>query len=69
MKKNKLLRSVAIEVAGLLMVGGLTACDQTEIMVGMDGLSAYELAVENGYEGTLDDWLESAKTAVDQCQQ
>ena len=26
---------------------------------GEDGKSAYELAVENGYEGTLDDWLES----------
>ena len=51
MKKNKLLQSVAIGVAGILMVGGLTACDQTEIMVGMDGLSAYELAVQNGYEG------------------
>ena len=26
---------------------------------GKDGKSAYELAVENGYEGTLEEWLES----------
>lgn len=28
---------------------------------GVDGKSAYELAVEKGYEGTLDEWLESLK--------
>lgn len=26
---------------------------------GVKGLSAYELAVENGYKGTVDEWLES----------
>jgi hypothetical protein len=26
---------------------------------GVKGLSAYEVAVENGYEGTVDEWLES----------
>ncbi|MDO4157215.1 MAG: hypothetical protein Q4D37_10640 [Oscillospiraceae bacterium] len=28
---------------------------------GKDGLSAYELAKENGFVGTLDEWLESLK--------
>lgn len=28
---------------------------------GADGKSAYELAVENGFEGTLEEWLESLK--------
>ena len=28
---------------------------------GSEGKSAYELAVEKGYEGTLDEWLESLK--------
>lgn len=28
---------------------------------GADGKSAYELAVENGYQGTLEEWLESLK--------
>lgn len=30
---------------------------------GADGKSAYELAVENGFEGTLEDWLDSLKGA------
>lgn len=28
---------------------------------GKDGKSAYELAVEQGFNGTLDEWLESLK--------
>ncbi len=31
----------------------------TETTDGTDGLSAYDLAVQQGYEGTLDEWLES----------
>lgn len=31
----------------------------SEIAAGSDGKSAYELAVENGYEGTLTEWLDS----------
>lgn len=32
--------------------------DTTE---GKDGLSAYEIAVENGFEGTEEEWLQSLK--------
>ena len=28
---------------------------------GADGLSAYEIAVKNGFEGTEEEWLESLK--------
>jgi hypothetical protein len=31
---------------------------------GQDGKSAYQLAVENGYEGTLEDWLRSERVTV-----
>ncbi len=44
----------------VLTVFSLAACDLSEIS-GKDGLSAYELAVQNGFEGTLDEWLESLK--------
>ena len=30
---------------------------------GLNGLSAYELAVKNGFEGTVDEWLDSLKGA------
>ena len=32
---------------------------------GPEGKSAYEVAIENGYEGTEDDWLASLKAAID----
>ncbi len=32
-----------------------------EIVKGSDGKSAYELAVENGFNGTIEQWLESLK--------
>ena len=31
------------------------------VIVGIDGASAYELAVENGFEGTVEEWLASLK--------
>lgn len=31
---------------------------------GQDGKSAYQLAVENGYQGTLDEWLKSERVTV-----
>lgn len=33
------------------------------IMMGPKGYSAYELAVQEGFDGTVDDWLESLKGA------
>jgi len=41
------------------MCMSLTACN--EPVNGENGKSAYELAVENGYGGTLDEWLDSIK--------
>lgn len=32
------------------------------LVKGADGLSAYEVAVENGFEGTEAEWLESLKS-------
>ena len=31
---------------------------------GQDGKSAYQLAVENGYGGTLEEWLKSERVTV-----
>lgn len=31
------------------------------VIIGIDGASAYELAVENGFEGTVEEWLASLK--------
>jgi len=36
---------------------------KTETTNGVDGKSAYDLAVENGFEGTLQEWLDSLKSA------
>ena len=33
---------------------------------GQNGKSAYELAVENGFEGTIDEWLDSLKMTFDE---
>ncbi len=50
--KNK----VAIIILSLLVI----ICGVI-IFTGVDGKSAYELACENGYEGTLEEWLASLK--------
>ena len=40
----------------------LTSCNLGgENEGGKDGLSAYDLAVQNGFEGTLEEWLDSLK--------
>lgn len=35
--------------------------EETGVGNGADGKSAYDIAVENGFEGTLEEWLESLK--------
>jgi hypothetical protein len=40
-----------------------TGTGTTEVVVGSDGLSAYQLAVNNGFVGTLQQWLLSLKGA------
>ncbi len=54
---KKIVLSVAIILACVIAVCAFTACSTS----GSDGLSAYELAVQEGFEGTLTEWLESLK--------
>lgn len=65
MKKTKLL---ALVLALAMLIFSLCSCEQmlsafagTED--GEDGLSAYEIAVKHGFEGTEEEWLESLKGA------
>ncbi|MCM1367918.1 MAG: hypothetical protein NC184_03805 [Roseburia sp.] len=53
---------LAIAVAGTfcLGAGALAACNKNS----GDGKSAYEIAVDNGFEGTEQEWLDSLKTSV-----
>ena len=49
-------------VLSITMLLTLTACNPGNGgTVGKDGLSAYDLAVQNGFEGTLEEWLDSLK--------
>ena len=43
-----------------MLLLSLAACN-TDLLNGKDGLSAYDVAVEEGYEGTLEEWLASFK--------
>lgn len=49
--------------------GTSTTFNVTNGSVGTDGKSAYEIAVENGYEGTEEKWLKSlkAKSGIKKC--
>lgn len=44
-------------IAFVALTFGLVGCDDGDD--GSDGASAYEIAVENGFEGTEEEWLES----------
>ena len=62
--KKTLLRTVLTLMIVLAMALTLIACageDGADGVNGTNGKSAYELAVENGYTGTLDEWLASLK--------
>ena len=54
--KKKAVAIVAICMIAMMLCVFAVACDSK-------GLSAYDLAVQNGYQGTLDQWLESLKGA------
>ena len=60
-----LVLSVTLVGCGLLGIGGSSGSGGSS---GKDGKSAYEIAVENGYEGTLEEWLDSlaGKSAYEQ---
>ncbi len=56
------MKKLLLLLACLLMILSLTACDSDEEKGekgenGENGKSAYELAVEAGFEGTIDEWL------------
>lgn len=62
--KKQLIRIIVCAMAMLLFVGLLASCDKAGPQgepgaPGQDGKSAYELAVENGYTGTVEEWLAS----------
>jgi hypothetical protein len=48
------------------VVYGATYIPATSTILGIDGKSAYEIAVENGFEGTEEDWLASLTVAADE---
>ena len=66
-------RRIAVVLTLIISVGVLSACrgpageNGIDGMDGSNGKSAYELAVENGYDGTLTEWLETlaGKNGVD----
>ena len=58
MKKSKIFAALALSACMALGATGLVACQGTE---GAPGKSAYEIAVEHGFEGTEAEWLESLK--------
>lgn len=61
MKKiTKTLISAAIAGTLCLSASALVACNKND----GDGKSAYDIAVDNGFEGTEQEWLDSLKTQV-----
>ena len=66
MKKS--LKSAVAALMALLLLLVFAACDQqgeqgVQGEAGKNGKSAYELACENGFEGTLEEWLDSLSGA------
>ena len=68
--KTKFLKVMVLVLSMLLMLSMFASCGQqgeqgvpgkpgANGVNGMDGKSAYELAVENGYNGTVEEWLAS----------
>lgn len=63
MKKHIFRKVLAISIAGVLvLLAFLQGCEKTDVPASTkieNGLSAYELAVEYGYDGTIQEWIES----------
>ena len=58
--KSRILKAITLMLVLVLAFSLLVGCSESlDGGVAMDGKSAYELAVENGYTGTLEQWLES----------
>ncbi len=58
---RKKVKRLTVLLCALLLIGATVGCDSTDAddPIYVNGKSAYELAVENGYVGSLDDWLAS----------
>ena len=64
-RKRMFLKMACVVLAIILMIGiaavvALIVHKNSEIKV-ENGLSAYELAVQHGYEGSMQKWLDSLK--------
>ena len=55
MNKKNIIKSLFLVMVVSLCVFTLTSCK------GKEGKSAYDIAVENGFEGTVEEWLDSLK--------
>lgn len=55
--KKKVSMTIALVIVAVMLMCVFTACSED----GRDGKSAYELAVQEGFEGTLTEWLDSLK--------
>jgi len=49
-----------------MIIGEPITIDLTQSSQGPAGLSAYEIAVKNGFSGTVQEWLASLGSSVDQ---
>ncbi len=58
MKNKRYLKVVSLLIAVILLFSTLTSCGPEENDA---GLSAYEIAVKNGFKGSENEWLESLK--------
>ena len=56
---KKIVLAVTLILTCAILACVFTACNNN----GADGLSAYELAVQEGFEGTLEEWLQSLQGA------
>ena len=56
---KKSVKYIVVCMLVVLVCAVLVACDNNSD--GKDGLSAYELACRQGFDGTLDEWLASLK--------
>ena len=65
--KNKKNLKIFVSILLIVMTFVLSSCTVSDLeniaVPGKDGLSAYEIAVEAGFEGTVEEWLESLKGA------
>lgn len=57
----KIFKRITAFALFIVLLLSMTSCNLSSSMKGEDGLSAYEIAVEEGFEGTLEEWLDSLK--------